>query len=158
VTPPRWLADEMVGRLARYLRFVGCDTLYARGWTDAEIESRARSEGRVVVTRDRALTARAAAALLLTSPNLADQWRSVRKAYPEVPNEPRFERCSECNGALAPFVPSAGAPRAPGIPWDRVERGLPLYRCADCGHCYWEGSHVASVRVRLASWAGEGPG
>jgi len=27
----------MVGRLARYLRFVGCDTVYARGMSDDEI-------------------------------------------------------------------------------------------------------------------------
>jgi uncharacterized protein len=153
VAPPRWLADEMVGRLARYLRFVGCDTLYARGWSDDEIVARARTEDRVVLTRDRALAARAHRALLLSSPHLADQWRAVREAYPDLPSEPRFERCSECNGALAPFRPDPGAPREEGIPWDRVDRGLALYRCTDCGHCYWDGSHVASVRERLRTWS-----
>jgi len=147
----------MLGRLARYLRFVGCDTVYARGWSDEEIESRARSEGRIVVTRDRALAARAQTALLLTSPHLADQWRSVRRAYPEVPNAPRFERCSECNGRLERVLATPEVPRTPGIPWDRIDRGLALYRCVECAHCYWEGSHVASIRERLASWAREGP-
>jgi len=143
----------MVGRLARYLRFVGCDTVYVRGASDDEIVERARREDRVVLTRDRALARRASAALLLTSPDLVDQWKAVRRAYPDVPNEPRFERCSECNGALAPYRPSAGSPRPEGIPWDRVDRGLELYRCAECGHCYWEGSHAAGIRERLRTWA-----
>jgi uncharacterized protein len=146
----------MVGRLARYLRFVGCDTVYVRGASDDEIVDQGRREGRVVLTRDRELAARAEAALLLTSPNLADQWKAVRRAYPEVPSELRFERCSECNGRLEWFVPPSGAPRAAGIPWDRVDAGLALYRCTECGHCYWEGTHTRSIGERLAAWATEG--
>jgi uncharacterized protein len=155
VTPPRWLADEMVGRLARYLRFVGCDTEYVRGASDQEVLDRARREDRVILTRDRALAGRASAALLLTSPNLADQWKAVRRAYPEVPSQPRFERCTECNGRLEPFLPGPGRPRPEGVPWDRVERGLGLFRCSSCGHCYWEGSHTRSITERLSVWAKE---
>jgi uncharacterized protein with PIN domain len=110
----------------------------------------------VVLTRDRELAGRAPAALLLTSPNLADQWKAVRRAYPEVPSELRFERCSECNGRLERFVAPPEAPRAPGIPWDRVDRGLALYRCTECGHLYWEGTHARNIGERLASWAREG--
>ncbi len=156
MAPPRWIADEMVGRLARYLRFVGCDTLYARGWSDEEIVTRARAEDRVVLTRDRALAARATRAFLLTSVTLSEQWKAVRAAFPSVPSEPRFERCSECNGPLGPYEPSPTDPRANRVPWERVERGLALYRCAGCGHLYWEGSHTANVRARLASWSPQG--
>jgi uncharacterized protein len=154
VTPPRWLADEMVGRLARYLRFVGCDTAYVRGLSDDEILEQARSDGRVILTRDRQLAGRADHALLLESPTLADQWRAVRSAYPDLPTEVRFERCSLCNGLIAP-APGRSADRgAEGVPWDRVDRGLPLYRCTVCGHYYWEGSHTADIRARLATWSG----
>ncbi|MFI5413305.1 MAG: Mut7-C RNAse domain-containing protein, partial [Candidatus Lutacidiplasmatales archaeon] len=93
-----WLADEMVGRLARYLRFVGCDTYYARGLSDDEILQQAKNEHRVIVTRDRRLSARAERALLLESPHLADQWRAVRSAFPELPLTVEFVRCTECNG------------------------------------------------------------
>ena len=153
MTLPRWIADEMVGRLARYLRFVGCDTEYVRGLADAEIVARAEREGRVVLTRDRALARRAPHALLLESTELSRQWRAVRSAYPEIPNEVRFERCTECNGLLETFHPPADFPRTEEVPWDRLERGLALYRCRVCGHLYWEGSHTASIRARLAAWA-----
>ncbi|HXY12187.1 MAG TPA: Mut7-C RNAse domain-containing protein [Thermoplasmata archaeon] len=157
MTSPRWLADEMVGRLARYLRFVGCDTVYARGVSDDEIILQARRERRVVVTRDRRLAERADHALLLRSPFLAEQWRAVRDAYPELPTEPRFERCTKCNGLLERVENEATDPRAPGVPWDRVRAGLPLYRCAACSHYYWEGTHTANVRARLKSWTAGTP-
>jgi uncharacterized protein with PIN domain len=154
VSSPRWLADEMVGRLARYLRFVGCDTAYARGLSDDEILVRARAEDRTILTRDRRLAGRAERALLLESPHLADQWRAVRAAFPELPLEVRFERCTECNGRLEKVPAPSPEARTEGVPWDRVARGLPLFRCAECNHFYWEGSHTADIRARLASWTG----
>lgn len=146
----------MVGRLARYLRFAGCDTLYARGLTDTEILELARREGRVVVTRDRALASRAERSVLLKSVVLAEQWKALRAAVPEVPAEVEFVRCTECNGELRAYVAVPGAPRRREVPWDRVDRGLQLFRCVDCGHVYWEGSHTARIRAQLARWAEEG--
>jgi len=155
VGPPRFLADEMVGRLARYLRFVGCDTVYARGWTDDAIVEVSRRENRVLLTRDRALARRTSRVLLLTGVHLVDQWRAVREAFPEVPQEVGFERCTECNGRLALHRAPEGGHRPSGVPWERVAQGLPLYRCEECGHLYWEGSHATRLRAQLRKWAEE---
>jgi len=153
VTSPRWIADEMVGRLARYLRIVGCDTVYARGLSDEEILRQARAEDRVILTRDRQLASRTSRSLLLESPHLADQWRAVRAAYPDLPTDVEFARCTECNGPLERVTDSGPERPAEGVPWDRVAQGLPLYRCGACGHYYWEGSHTADLRARIAKWA-----
>ena len=157
MTAPRWLADEMVGRLARYLRFVGCDTVYARGMSDPEIVALAEREGWVVLTRDRSLARRAPRALFLTCPHLREQWRAVRAAYPDVPTQVGFERCTECNGPLRAADPPPVPDRDPRVPWDRVAGGMPLYRCASCGHFYWEGSHTEQMRARLEAWSHAGP-
>jgi uncharacterized protein with PIN domain len=156
VSPPRLLADEMVGRLARYLRILGCDTEYAHGWSDDEIVRRARLEDRVVLTRDRQLSHRAAKAILLTSSRLEDQVRAARAAFPDLPADVQFARCTLCNGSLDPYRPPAVSSLDEGVPWDRVGEGMPLYRCAECGHIYWEGSHTAALRRRLRKWAAEG--
>lgn len=142
----------MVGRLARYLRFVGCDTEYVRGLSDEEVLRKARAEGRVILTRDRDLASRADRALLLTSPFLPDQWRAVRAAYPDLPSDVQFKRCTECNGVLERVDLDSLETAAPGVPWDRVREGLPLYRCRSCGHYYWEGSHTSEIRARIAKW------
>jgi len=157
VTAPPLLADEMVGRLARYLRFVGCDVTYVRGLSDDDVVRLARNEHRVILTRDRRLAEVAERSVLISSPNIAQQWRAVRAALPELPTEVRFDRCTACNGQLARVaVPEpAGGPES--VPWDRVAAGLPLYRCTACAHLYWEGTHTESIRARIAEWSREGP-
>jgi uncharacterized protein len=156
VATPRFLADEMVGRLARYLRMMGADTTCARGRSDDEIVRDAAAEGRIVVTRDRELAHRSGRALLLTSPRIDDQVRAVWAAVPELARELRFDRCTLCNGGLVVDPISEPNSESDGVPWDRVRAGLALYRCPDCGHRFWEGSHTSEVRRRLRAWS-EGP-
>ncbi len=52
---PRFLADEMLGTLVKWLRIMGYDTLYAKDMKDGEIAAMARGEGRTLLTRDKAL-------------------------------------------------------------------------------------------------------
>jgi uncharacterized protein len=141
----------MLGRLARYLRFVGCDTIYGRGLPDEALTALAHRDGRVLLTRDRALSARTPGAFLVSSPRLSEQWRQVRARWPEIPAVPSFDRCTLCNGELqrqaGPPAPDRG-----GMP-PEVRRGeAPLYVCRDCGHAYWDGSHTRRIRERLEAW------
>lgn len=145
----------MLGRLARYLRFVGADCAWVRDLDDAEVVRWAAAEERFLLTRDRDLARRVELALLLTTPRVEEQWTALRRRFPELPSQVRFTRCSLCNGELAPYVPRPDRPPPEGVPSERVVGGLPLYKCAACGHVYWEGSHTADIRARLARW-GEG--
>ena len=157
VLPPRWCADEMLGRLARYLRFVGLDTAYVRGLSDEEVMDRCREEGRFLLTRDQALAARVPMSLCLTSPFVEQQWKELRSRFPDLPTEVRFVRCSLCNGGLAPYSPPPGARLPAGTPTDRVGAGLALFKCGVCGHLYWAGSHTADLRARIQRWSEVGP-
>jgi uncharacterized protein len=153
----RFLADEMVGRLARYLRFAGCDTEYVRGGSDDDVIARAEAEDRVILTRDRALAARTPRAFLLRSSEIRGQWQEVRAAWPDVGEEVRFERCTECNGELRPYARGTDPGREAKVPREARHPGLRLYGCATCGHLYWEGSHTAGIRARFRTWSREAP-
>ncbi|HYK92611.1 MAG TPA: Mut7-C RNAse domain-containing protein [Thermoplasmata archaeon] len=151
---PRWLVDEMLGRLARYLRFLGQDTAYAKGRSDEEIRDWALREGRILVTRDRLLARRTAGSILIRSVVLADQLRAVRDAFPSLELQVQFVRCTLCNGRLEPAEPTApeeqsGLPK----PAEPAARG-PVYICRECHHSYWEGSHTSRIRRTIAEVLG----
>src|SRR5437764_15057315 len=71
--PPSFLCDEMLGRLARYLRAAGYDTALASGGAaDREVVALARREHRCLLTCDRGIAehkaARGIAVILPRSP------------------------------------------------------------------------------------------
>ena len=145
----------MLGRLARYLRFVGCDTLYLQGRTDGELLEIARREGRVLLTRDRQLGHRSSSAFLVESPMLAEQWRAVRRAWPSIPTTPSFDRCTLCNGVLRQRSVHDLGDDAGELPASlRSGHGV-VHVCEGCRHVYWDGSHTARIRDQIAAWEQE---
>ena len=54
----QFIADAMLGRLARWLRFLGFDTLYYPGIDDAKLIRIARENNRFILTRDTRLVQR----------------------------------------------------------------------------------------------------
>lgn len=142
----------MLGRLARYLRFFGHDTRYQRGLGDDEILARAARERRTILTRDRALAARAASAVLLRSTAIGDQIRELDRNVPGLSMELRFDRCPLCNSGLEPWTPPTDRPFPDGVPRERVDLGLRVFACGPCGRQFWEGSHAERIRRDLLAW------
>ncbi|RPJ49138.1 MAG: hypothetical protein EHM19_01150 [Candidatus Latescibacterota bacterium] len=143
MTPPRFLADDMLARLARWLRGAGIDAAYAgRGEEDDAILRAARAGGRVVLTRDLRFPGGPRERLVVESTDLDEQLVEVFRRYPGFdPLERPFSRCMECNGEV----------RAEEDPGDRPPgTDGPFTRCADCGRLFWEGTHVERIRARLA--------
>ena len=149
---PRWLVDEMLGRLCRYLRFLGYDADYAHGLTDDEIVRRARTETRRLITRDRDLSRRVPGSVLLTQTDIAGQVGELRRAVPDLSRVVRFERCTLCNGRLAPVLTlTLSEEERSRVPPDVLESAS-IFRCSACNHLYWEGTHTRSVQDRMARW------
>ncbi len=152
---PRFLADAHLGRLAGYLRMLGFDTLYPVPGEDREVVDRALQEGRIILTRDRALlmhrrvthgcyvrptTPRLQLAYLLQRLDLC---RLIRP----------FSRCIRCNGVLEPVAKAAVVAQLPPAVGATRQR---FWRCRDCGRVYWRGSHYRRMRdfvqARCPGW------
>ncbi|MCI4329635.1 MAG: Mut7-C RNAse domain-containing protein [Thermoplasmata archaeon] len=152
---PRWLADAMLGKLARYLRFLGHDTAYVRDLPERELATLARSEGRTLLTRDRSLAGRAPSSLLLHESDLPGQLREVARAFPHVPFEVKFDRCPDCNIPLRPWAkPTKDSDWPTEIPRPLIDSGVPVHECPSCARRYWEGSHAARIREVVAAAIG----
>jgi uncharacterized protein with PIN domain len=151
---PRFLADAMLVRLARWLRILGVDTACCDPRSDAEVARRAFEEGRCVLTRDRGLPLRwrLPRVFVLSSEDPAEQLREVRRAFPAIRDARWFTRCSRCNTRLEPATRESVAGAVP----ERVLREQRAFRrCANCGRIYWEGSHVERMRRALQLTAPE---
>lgn len=146
VAEPRFVADVMLGRLARWLRALGCDTLYAPSVSDARLLGVSLRDGRCLLTRDVALARRAAArGLLVRGDTLDEQLRQVVDRY-GLSGRNLLTRCLECNVVLE------------RIEADHVRGQVPPYtlatqrdfrRCAACRRVYWPGTHAVGIQARL---------
>src|SRR5512135_3730165 len=57
---PRFVADVMLGRLAKWLRIAGFDVLYSNRFADDELVRLSNGEGRILLSRDTRLLVRRA--------------------------------------------------------------------------------------------------
>jgi uncharacterized protein with PIN domain len=142
---PRFIADAMLGSLARWLRIVGVDTLYFRVIEDAELVRIAKQEGRILLSKDTALcrSKRTGKRLLIRSDKTLEQLKEVVKAFNisygtmAIP-----KRCTLCNGVLVPAGRNRVYAEVPDYVFQQNDAFL---KCGECGKVYWEGSHRAAM-------------
>ena len=153
----RFAADSMLGSLSRKLRAMGFDTFYFRDGEDSELVALCRTEGRALLTADRALvgwaSARGVTAILVVGETDGQRISSIAKsaAAMALPLEVGDPLCSLCNGELV-RVPKESASLK--VPEAVRARHRDYFQCSACGHLYWKGSHwkkLRSLRSRLRS-------
>jgi hypothetical protein len=139
----------MVGKLARWLRLAGWDTVYRNPITDKELLEIAQRENRIILTRDRKLRLKGGTQqiLVVTSENPFEQFITVAKHFQLDVESNCFRRCLECNGEL---VQVRKEEYADAIPPHVYKTQTRFSRCSSCGRLYWPGTHYDSMRKRLA--------
>jgi uncharacterized protein len=142
---PKFIADCMLGKLARGLRALGFDAAYERRIEDGELIERARADGRILLTRDTRLVKRRGLPphLLVLSAEPAAQIRQTIEVFDlEVDPGVFLSRCLLCNVATAP------------IPREEAKEEVPPYvhrtqsrfaRCPQCRRIYWRATHVPGI-------------
>ena len=145
--PVKLLADGMLGRLAKWLRILGFDTLYDPALDDHALLRLARAEGRILLTCDRELAhRRGAPSLLVESTDLESQLRQVVRDLHLNPDA-AFSRCPVCNAPLREVEKSQVAGRVPPYVFRTQER---FSLCPQCGRIYWRGTHWARMCQKIA--------
>jgi len=149
--PSRFVTDSSLAFLARRLRFLGYDVLVAPGARLEEVFEIARGEDRIVLTTSDRHPRRFAAvsAEYVARPSTPATLRALSEKH--TPAGRPFSRCAECNTALQRRHPLEASGEVPG---PVLRRAGSLSFCPGCGKWYWEGSHVARLRVWLAEALG----
>ena len=141
---PRFIADSMLGSLARWLRMLGYDTVYEKDISDESVLKMASEEGRHIITRDRDLAKRPDA-MLLESEDLEAQLKAVSTEFGLSFDESRI-RCSACNGPLVDLSKDDARSAVPEGAWAENDS---FWKCDACGKVYWKGSHWHGIMDRF---------
>ena len=143
-----FILDVHLGKLSRYLRFAGFDTLLFPGMDDPEIVEESLKDQRIILTRDIGLLKhkKVKYGYWLRSQDPLEQFREVVHHFRISKEEiTPWKRCSICNGTIVPVSKTS------------IEKELnpgtrryfnQFYQCKNCGKIYWKGSHFD----KLESW------
>jgi uncharacterized protein with PIN domain len=147
----RFLCDDNLGKLARYLRILGFDTIFFKSISDPDLLRIAAIEERMLITRNNnmSLKTNPYGILMISHDNPLEQLRmAVMKL--DLPINPSllFDRCSRCN-ALCAIVDKARI-AADIFPYIIKSQDI-IKQCPGCKRYYWKGSHYRKILDTLKS-------
>lgn len=144
-----FMADHMLKRLSKWLRFMGYDVEYPeKGVVDNDIVEMCSINGRVLLTRDHELYSRVSRSMLIMSENFKEQVNQVISSFPPD-SRLYFTRCAECNGILEEREASDPEYEVPEGVRKLQDR---IWVCMKCGKVYWKGSHYEKILRQINSF------
>lgn len=146
--PLKFIADAMLGKLARWLRIIGYDVVYESSISDDDLIAMAIHEHRVILTMDRKLTERESAknSLLIKSPYYKEQLRQVIGHYSIDYKSGIFTRCLLCNRLLDSVEKEKIRDRVPPYVYSTQDE---FDVCRQCSRVYWSGTHRVKMLEML---------
>ena len=151
----RFVADQMLGRLSKWLRMLGFDTLYINPVLDSDLLSLCKKDDRILLTRDtlllkvREIRDGQVKSLLVDHDDLSEQLKQVIQNFHLRPN-PRMVLCPEDN-TLLEIADKQTARQF--VPRFIFQTQMEFSRCPKCNRFYWQGTHWQRIqeKVRTAS-------
>ena len=147
----KFIVDRMLGRLSKWLRVLGYDTIYIEKADIPKIEHIAK-DGRIFVTRNNKLKRLNCTVILIKSDHYKDQLKElITHARLTLNKERILCRCIHCNIELTP------AKR------EDIKELIPLYifstthtfrSCPCCNKIFWPGSHHDKILKEIEAIEG----
>ena len=143
--------DIMLGKLARYLRIMGYDTLCSTNCTEKEIVSMSAEEGRILLTRSDETASMCTGSVIINADLIKDQLKIADNALncSRAQNN-WFTRCSICNSMLISVEEQKVKNNVPDYVF--IKHTDKIRFCHICNRFYWPGTHREKMRARLKEW------
>ena len=146
----RFVADIMLGRLARWLRVLGFDTRYQPFDPVHDIGQMARDR-RIPLTRQRKLIPLLKGAVFIRYNGVGEQLTQLKKVLPlETCHANWFSRCLLCNVLLMDAPEESARDNIPEYVF--YENMKSIRFCPSCGRHFWPGSHKIGMEKQLNRW------
>ena len=145
----KFFCDDNLGRLAKWLRTLGYDTLFFDEISDNELVSKALKEDRIILTRDTKLVELKVVSkyLLIQSDIPLKQLKQVKEKFNlETSEEKLFTRCPVCNTPLVKIEKEKVKDKVPTYVY---KTQLNFVFCKRCNKIFWSATHVERMKHRL---------
>lgn len=144
---PKFIADCHLGKLAKYLRLMGVDTLYFSHIDDDKLIVMADHEDRTILTRDRSLSERKNAPVFFLEPvDTKEQLRTLIEQFGLKDHHEPFSRCIVCNTPLEVIEKDRIIDSLP----KQVQKNFDYFEyCPTCDRVYWKGDHYQHMMTFL---------
>jgi len=148
--PVLFVADSMLGKLARYLRIMGYDTFYQSSYPDQRL-SELVMEGRILLTRNHATSRLYSNCVFIDSDLVKDQLKAVDTALNLTRDRKNwFRRCLVCNSPLSKAEGEVARESVPDFVFFNYRKRIVFCPC--CKRFYWPGTHRERMLGRLKEW------
>ena len=146
----KFLCDQMLGTLAKWLRICGFDTFYANAeLTDDKLLEIAKKENRKLITRDKELfwagKRENLDVIKITSTELDEQLRQVLQGA-SLDNSLVLSRCLLCNSTLDSIKKDEVKGKVPPKVFEQHET---FWYCSCCDKIYWRGTHYKDMLEKI---------
>lgn len=144
----KFIADAMLGRLAKLLRLIGIDVLYYPDIDDNLLIRIAREQDRTVLTRDLGLLRRKALKdyIFITSDDTFAQLEQIISLC-NLTTTDTASRCTVCNSSLTAVTRKKEIKeQVPDYIYHNINN---FFTCDVCGKVYWKGTHYAMFTKKL---------
>jgi uncharacterized protein with PIN domain len=155
-SPPAFVLDVHLGKLARILRLTGMDAAWPGSIDDDRLAEISAAQERILLTRDRWLLRRRAVVhgYIVRDLDPLLQAEEVIGRFGLRPFCRPFTRCSRCGSRIAPVEREEILDLLEPLTKLHYDE---FWRCTSCGRVYWSGSHLPSL-VGLLDRLGIDPG
>jgi len=153
----KFIVDANAGKLARWLKMLGYDTLFYNDIDDDELVAIGLKERRLIITKDtqimlrRVVSSGKVKALLVTQDDPKAQFRQLVDTL-KLNREKQFTRCLECNVLLV----HRGKDEVAGlVPPYVFQTQTQYYQCPECQRVYWRATHWQHMTQELNTLLGQ---
>ena len=140
----RFVAERTLGKLAKWLRILGFDTIYGTNVAGEKLIDTVRD--RILLTRTKRIRNMniAKECIFITSNHPFEQLREVVLTMGIEEEDIRlFSRCIQCNASIRSIEKNAVRGKVPDYIWETQDE---FHTCSHCQKIYWSGSHVQRSR------------
>jgi uncharacterized protein with PIN domain len=149
----RFLLDGMLGRLARWLRMIGCDASYSKDSSDNVLLLRAKQESFVLLTSDvqlyRAAIAKDVECFLVEGQDEPERLASLALKFNlKLEIDTTNSRCPVCGSPIKLISKDEVTHLVPPATFN-VYESFWICTNASCAKVYWQGSHWKRIEETL---------